>query len=334
MPKIICIGSACQDIFFPTLEGTVLETPEDLTAKSKIAFELGAKYKIEERYEALGGCTANVACGLAKLETQAACYSHIGDDAIARWIMKELKKNGVNTDLIIQEKNCPSDMSAIVVDEKSAERVIFSNQTANGKLEIIPDKLKSAEWLFMGDLHGDWENHLETIFKTARENNIPVAYNPRQANINDNPKKVIEFIRESQILFLNKDETITIILASGEKYSKEELNSEKFLIKKLNQMGAKIVAITDGIRGAWAADEKETFFAPAVKVKALDSTGAGDSFGSGFLAAYVKGKSLGECLKWGIANSTSVVQFYGAIEGILKESEIEKRAKLVETRNL
>ncbi len=65
-PEVICIGSVSQDIFFPTSEGIVIETPEDITAKQKIAFELGGKYKVQDRYEAVGGVAANVSQGLAR----------------------------------------------------------------------------------------------------------------------------------------------------------------------------------------------------------------------------------------------------------------------------
>ena len=95
MNKIICIGSACKDVFFPTSEGRIVETPDEILSQKKIEFELGAKYKIEDRYEALGGCAVNVAVGLARLGTQVSCYSHIGNDHIADWILVELKKNNV-----------------------------------------------------------------------------------------------------------------------------------------------------------------------------------------------------------------------------------------------
>ena len=44
MKTVICIGASTQDIFFPTAEGKIIETPEDVTSQRKIAFELGAKY--------------------------------------------------------------------------------------------------------------------------------------------------------------------------------------------------------------------------------------------------------------------------------------------------
>jgi sugar/nucleoside kinase (ribokinase family) len=324
MGKIICIGSACKDIFFPTSEGKVLETPEDLLCQEKIVFELGAKYKIEERFEALGGCAANVAVGLVKLGLEAGCYSKLGGDVAGKWIKETLEKDGVGTELVKTENNFPSDLSAIVVDATSGDRVIFSNQKVNETLEIIPEEIKNAEWFFVGDLQGDWENKLEKVFAVAKENNIRVASNPRQINIHDNPQKVLEFISKSEALFINKDETIEVLSATGEKYSPEELENELFLIKKLKNLGPKVVALTDGKRGAWATDGEKVIHAPALTTDAKDTTGAGDAFCSGFLSAYIKSKNLEECLIWGIANGASSVDFYGGTEGLLNEVDIIK----------
>lgn len=337
MKSIICIGSVCKDIFFPTSEGLLIETPEDVLAQKKIAFELGAKYKIEKRTEALGGCAANVAVGLSRLGIDSGCYSKIGDDYIGDWILEQLEKNKVGSELIKKEENCASDMSAIVVDSKSAERVIFSNQKANGMLVINPDDINSAKGFFIGDLHGNWENHLDAIFALASSLEIMTAFNPRQINIHDNVQKIIEKIKNTDVLFLNKDESMEIIMAPSSEQrvaNSEKINDEEYLLQELKKLGAKVVVLTDGTRGAWASDGKNTFYAPAQKVPAVDSTGAGDSFASGFLAAHIKGQDLPECLKWGIINSSSSVQFYGAIDGLLGEKEILEKIDLIEVKNL
>lgn len=322
--KIICIGSACKDIFFPTSEGKIIETPEDIMSQKKIAFELGAKYKIEKRYEALGGVAANVASGLAKLGTEVACYSNIGDDYISVWTREQLEKNGVDTTLITSSANTPGDLSSIIVDKASAERVIFTNQPANSLLEINAEKLKNAEWFLLGDLHGDWEADLDKIVAIAKENNIKIANNPRQVNIHDNPKKVLEIIGKSDVIMLNKDEAIELLNYSGQGYSSDDLNDESFLIQKLIKLGPEMVAVTDGIRGAWAGNKEKIYHTEIIKVNAIEATGAGDAFSSGFMAAYLKNKNIDECLKWGIANSCRSVEHYGAIEGLLNEEEIRK----------
>jgi fructokinase len=107
-------------------------------------------------------------------------------------------------------------------------------------------------------------------------------------------------------------------------YSTEALNSEKFLAEKLNGLGAKIVALTDGARGAWGFDGEEFLRVEVKKEKIADTLGAGDAFASGFVAAQLKDKGLAECLYWGIANSSSVIKSYGGVAGLLRENEIKK----------
>lgn len=331
--KIICIGSACKDIFFPTAEGKITATPEDLLSQQKISFELGAKYKIEERFETLGGCAVNVACALLKLGIKAGCYSKLGDDNTGQWIKNKLSEYGVDQEIISIEKDFPSDLSAIIVDKESGDRVIFSNQKVNGTLEINPQNLQGAEWIFIGDLHGAWEAHLQNIFHIARENKIRVAFNPRQTNIHDNVRKIIEGLPYTEIVFVNKDEALEIVAALGN-FSQSDLKDEKFLLTKLKKIGGQIVVITDGVRGAWAIQEEKIWFVPAIKVTACDSTGAGDAFCGAFWGAYLKGEKIAECLKWGIINGGSVVQFYGGQKGLLSEAELKKEAQNIEVKEI
>ncbi|NTU66565.1 MAG: carbohydrate kinase family protein [Candidatus Moranbacteria bacterium] len=322
MSKIICIGSVCKDIFFPTSEGTIIDTPDDILSQKKIAFELGAKYKIGERFETIGGCAGNVAVGLSRLGVESSCYGIIGGDESGTWIKDQLEKNGVGTELIEILSDSQSDMSAIIIDSRSADRVIFSNQKANGELIVDKGKIDDAEWIFIGDLHGEWEDNLDRIFEDAKDNGMKIAFNPRQSNIHDNPKKILDCIRGAEVLILNKDESMELVSALGESIPKEDLESEDFLVRKFLDLGAKVAVLTDGERGGWASDGGDVLHVAARNAEAVDSTGAGDACASAYLAAHMKGKGLEECLRWGIRNGASVVEHYGAIEGLLDEEKI------------
>ena len=79
-----------------------------------------------------------------------------------------------------------------------------------------------------------------------------------------------------------------------------------------------VVVISDGPNGVVATDGKTIVSAGMYEdVPVLDRTGAGDAFGSGFLSQYAQGKSLRDSIVFASANSTSVVQYIGAKEGIL-----------------
>lgn len=334
MSRIICIGSASKDMFFPTDEGVVFDTPEDVTAQRKIAFELGAKYHIDERAEALGGCSTNVATGISRLGEEAHCYASVGDDQIGQWIVEKMGEEKISTQLIAVQNACKSDLSSILIDKKSGERVIFSNQVSNKLLAIDEEKIVGYDWVFIGDLSGRWQDNLDKIVLAAKKSSIPIAFNPRQKTIHEDVGKIIEIINACEILFLNKDEAIEIVLGIKNDVSRESLNNEKFLLEVFRKIGVGMVVITDGTRGGWAYDGKEMLHVDAMVRKAVDTTGAGDAFTSGFFAAYIKGKGIGEALKWGIVNSSNSVLFYGGQEGLLGEDAIISLIENVKVENI
>lgn len=302
-----------------------METPEDLEAQRKIVFELGAKYQVSQgRHESIGGCAANVSCGLARLSIEAYCCTRVGDDESGNWLKRELEKNGVEISLVQTGTNHRSDLSTIIAHIPSEDRIIFSDRDSNENLEVLPEEIGKigADWIFASSLNGNsaesWDKKLDKILELVSQEKIRLVFNPGQKNIKSGPQKIIEAIRESEVLIINKDEAIEIVDKLGD-FDEESINDEKFLAEKLRELGVKIVALTDGARGAWGFDGQEFLHVDAKKEKVADTLGAGDAFSSGFLSHHIKGKSLQECLDMGIANSSSVIRYYGAVEGLLKE---------------
>lgn len=334
MFEIICIGSSSKDIFFPTKEGLVFDTPEDITAQKKIAFELGAKYQIDRIIEAPGGCAANVAQGLSRLGIKTACYTKIGKDEVGKWIKKELKKEKVSLKLIQEDKACKSDISAIIVDESTRDHVIFFNRESNTSLEIIPRKIKNTQRIFISALNGEWEKHVDDILTVAKENDIEILFNPGQRNIKDNPNKVLEIIEKSRVVILNKDEAIGIMTATDKNLENQNLNDEIFLLNSLVSINKGVVVLTDGGRGSWATDGISMFFSQIKVENPVDTLGAGDSFSSGFLAGHISGKNIEESLRMGMANGASVIMYYGAKEGLLNKDNIDRSTGNVDVKKL
>ncbi|HMN19623.1 MAG TPA: carbohydrate kinase family protein [Candidatus Moranbacteria bacterium] len=320
MAKIICIGSATKDIFFPTDEGIVLETPADVEARRKIAFELGAKYHIMVRHEELGGCAANVATGLCRQGHESVCLVALGGDETSSWIRACLEREGVDMSLAQEFQAQVSDLSAIIVDEKSGERTIFSNHGASKELVVDLENEKGWEcdWLFVGDLSGNWKGNLQAAIAAARRNSVQVAFNPRQQMLHEDIAYVLNAAKDCDLLFVNKDEATELALGLGVDREAAELENENFLLGELAKACPHAtIALTDGERGAWAVSSGRFFHAEAFLRKAVDTTGAGDAFASGMLGAIIKGKGIEEALSWGIKNSSSSIMFYGGTKGLL-----------------
>ena len=237
MAKIICIGSAAKDIFFPTGEGILLHTPEDIEAQEKVEFEVGAKYQIDDRYEAPGGVAANGAIGLARLGVDVACYSQIGSDQIGDWVVQELEKEGVRTDLLVRDANAWTDLSAILVFTQTGDRTIFFNRDANEHLKVNVEELVGAEYVFVSALNGDWQTNLRTVLALVRDGKAKLILNPGQRNLQDDVVLVAEAAALADILVLNKDEAIALLKHSHSEMTAEQLNDETELIRELHTLG-------------------------------------------------------------------------------------------------
>jgi len=96
---------------------------------------------------------------------------------------------------------------------------------------------------------------------------------------------------------------------------------------KLHSLGVKLAVITDGSRGVQAFDGQYRYLFPTYEVPVVDTLGAGDGFGAGFLAGYLRTGDVEYSLKLGSANGASVVQHYGAKPGLLHLEEAEQFIK-------
>lgn len=333
VPEILCVGSCSQDIFFPSDEYTVWETPEDLTSKSKAAFEIGGKFRVADRYEALGGVAANVSIGLARLGIRSGCYTHIGQDTLGDWAMNELRKESVSTHYVDREAGIKTDLSAIVVLEKSGDRIIFHNRDANERLLVNAERLRGTKWIFMSSLNGAWKENADTLLQYLNTSGAKFALNPGQHNLREDPHYILSLVARADVLMLNKDEAIELLMSDPDS-TRDQLNDERYLLETLLKKGARAIGLTDGVRGAWATDGQEFLFAPIHSLgPVVDSTGAGDAFASGFLASRIRSESLAQSLQTGILNSGGVVAHYGAIEGLQTLASRNQQISQIETRS-
>ena len=252
--------------------------PEGLEIKDyKLELEYGAKIPVSDIAWSLGGNAANVAVGLSKLGINTSLATIFGDDERGVWIKRELLKNNVNLDCSKTDPKRQSNLSTIIVI--NGERTILSYHCPTG--EKI-DSLPQASWFYLTSYaHVDWEK-------------IPakLAFNPNMMDLKEGKTEPI--VDRTEVLILNKEEAAV-----------------------LGRLGPKITVVTDGPNGATVYANGQTIQKPSVGGKAVEATGAGDAFSSGFLAALFYGNNIETALDWGLRNSGSVIQKIGAIEGLL-----------------
>jgi len=93
-----------------------------------------------------------------------------------------------------------------------------------------------------------------------------------------------------------------------------------------------IVIITKGKNGALAFDNKFLHKVPAQKTKVTDATGAGDSFGSGFVAGLIKENNMEKALILAMSNAIANIKVIGANQGLLKKGQSLLKIKIRKTK--
>ncbi|MCB9802695.1 carbohydrate kinase family protein [Candidatus Nomurabacteria bacterium] len=321
---VTTIGGATQDLMFYTDEAELIDNKKDLLKQRLIGFEYGAKLYSKDVFLTFGGGGANAAANFSSLGLKTQTILSIGKDTIGQAIINNLKARKIATNLLQIQQNKNSGVSAIINVGSFNEHVIFAYRGANNDLNLSEKIVKkiNSSWVYLTSLQANSIAKLEPLFKHCQQKKIEIAWNPGHDQLKLGLKKLAKFIKNTAVFDLNRDEALELLVGLKGSVPKNNIN---FILKALHAWGQKITVVTDGPRGAYVYDGKKVYFQAALKKKGINTTGAGDSFGSAFVAGLIKYNwQIEKALKLGILNSNSVVMKIGAQEGILKQSDLKK----------
>ncbi|HUT22062.1 MAG TPA: PfkB family carbohydrate kinase [Candidatus Bipolaricaulota bacterium] len=317
--QVAVFGSLIKDIEFFSDEVFVIENKKDLTRQKMFAFEYGAKLPIDKVYYNFGGGAGNVSFGLNKLGIKVAPVGCVGDDSDQ--MLENFKKNGIDVSLILKNKKELTGFSFILGSKKFKDHVIFTHKGASANFsysQTLLTEFKADYFYVAAQSQKNWEVELKKVFNKARKDASLIVWNPGQKQIN-RVSLMLPFLTQTEILIVNKDEAIQLVMTFFGKSSK--LNNVKFLTNKLKQLGPIAVVVTEGAGGANLLDAAGKFYhLPAMGKNVVDTVGAGDAFGSGFLAGLIKyDHDAKKALDLGLKNSGAVVAKIGAQNGLLSK---------------
>lgn len=309
---LLSIGDANLDAFIvPSESETLCEID---TKKSLIAFSYGDKIPVRNLEFCVGGNTANNAVGSARLGLNVGAVLTLGDDSTGIQIIEKLKAENVDLSYCIQQPSTLSNFNVVVT--YTGERTIFTYHAPRSY--EFPVQLPKVPWVYltsMGESYRPFYTHMAEWF--VKNPDIKIAFNPGSWQLRGGIKEIGNIFKLSYITFVNKEE--------AEKLTGFEPKATvtKELLMALSGLGPQISVITDGGNGAYLFDGHKFLSCGIMPMDAYERTGAGDAFGSGFLSAVIKGKSMEEALIWGTVNSASVIGYVGAQKGLLKEDDID-----------
>lgn len=255
----------------------------------------------------LGGSAAIVACGAARLGLRVAFAGRAGDDPAGAFVRQALAERGVDTGALVTDPELPTPLTAVLTHARGQDRAIL---TAAGCLAAtgpydVPDELladarhvHAASFFLMPRLAGA----LPALFGKARAHGATTSL-----DTNDDPRQRWDarLLRPALIatdfLLPNAAEARAMAKALGVRTAAaaESPSPAARLTEAAAQLAryGPLVAVKNGADGALAHEGTRTLRAAPVPVDALDTTGAGDSFDAGFLAATLRGMDTGAALE-------------------------------------
>ena len=308
MLKILGLGNALVDVL------TVLDSDDLLQRLSypKGSMQLvGKEQSVElqnaihdrERFFVTGGSASNTIAGLAKLGVSCGFIGKVGEDEEGSFFGRDMKSCGVEPFLI--KSDLPTGVCVSLISPDS-ERTMITYLGAACELQSVDLKLSQFQGYDLFHIEGYLvQNYdlIETALKLAKEAGLKISLDLASYNVVEDNLEFLHRITSEyvDIIFANEEEAKSFTgLAPNEA---ADLLAEKY---------CEIAVVKKGEDGSIIRRGEEVYeILPLKGVEAVDTTGAGDLYASGFLCGYSNGHSLKYCGELGALVSGNIVQVVG-----------------------
>ncbi|GBU08736.1 adenosine kinase [Bacteroidales bacterium] len=250
---------------------------------------------------ATGGSVSNTCLALAKLGNEAGFIGKVGNDTYGNFYLKEIKEAGVVAHLSIEDAPSGTAMTLISPDGERTFGTYLGVSAQLNKDDLDASIFKNYDYLYLeGYLVQNYEL-VEEALKLAKSLKIKIATDLSSYNVvEDNREFLLKMIQQYvDIVFANEEEARAL---TGK-------NSEEAIVEIAKMVDIAIVKI--GERGSLIAQGEKTIKVPALKVKMLDATAAGDFFTAGFFYGLSQKVSLEKCAQIGTLLAANVIQTVG-----------------------
>ena len=260
-----------------------------------------------------GGKGANQAVSVSKLGGEAYMVGCVGD-AFSKDLIETLNSYNVKTDFVFKKDNVSSGVAVIVIVNGDNRIILDAGSNALVDKEAVDEAFKHAQ-------EGDYvisqlEIPQETVkyaFEKAKELKMVTILNPAPA------AKLIDGILNNTDYFIPNENELE--LYTGIKADTKEKQVEA--IKALNSLGVKNVIVTLGSDGSCTLIDGKYVHVDSYKVKAVDTTAAGDTFIGALAVELSRGKELTEAMDFASKASSITVTRDGAQKSIPYRNELE-----------
>lgn len=262
-----------------------------------------------------GGKGMNQSIALARAGAVVAHAGSIGEDG--GMLTSLLRQSGVDISRI-RAADCPTGRAIIQVEDSGQNAILLypgANAAALDPMQAL-EGCGAGDWLLVqNETAGTGD-----VFREAVRRNMKVAVNPSPFD----ERAAALPLEQAACLLVNEGESTALAglpVPEGARTAEDYLPLLRDLCRRFPRTA---VVLTLGGLGAWYGDAAGERYQPAFSVRAVDTTGAGDTFTGYFLAALTRGESPADAMRWGAAAAALAVTRPGAGEAVPLRDEVER----------
>ncbi len=263
-----------------------------------------------------GGKGANQAVAAARLGGKVTFIAKVGNDPFGIRSIDQYKAEGIGTKHVLIDKEQPSGVALILVDAHGENSIaVASGANAHLMPEDIDRAQKAVE---EGDI---LLMQLETPMATVEHAALMAKQAGRKVILNPAPAHSLpeSLLQSLYMLIANETEAEYI---SGTQIT--DMDSVARAADIICHKGVENVVITLGSKGAFIKERGAYHQVPALKVKAVDATAAGDTFCGAVCVALAEGKGITEAVKFACRAAAVTVTRMGAQSSLPYRKEVEE----------
>lgn len=347
--KSLTVGSATIDTI-AIIDSERIERMSMLNAEASfLLLQEGSKTEAMEISTHCGGGAVNTAVALARLGFDAATLVKLGQDQRAETIMARLMAEGVSPRWAMRDARAPTGAS-VLISSHERNAAIFTFRGANTLIEPqdLKDDAFAVDLVHIASLSNASADCFPLVVEKAKAQGALVSVNPGPRQLAARGATFEQCLGSIDVLSINRVEAEvmlpSLVARFGEGGPALEGDDQPRLATRgligggfhmglrrymgaVLSLGPRVLLLTDGGGGAYAASGDAIVYAPPVLVEVAGTAGAGDAFVSTFAGYTALGAPLDKALRAASLNAAGVVGRVDTQSGLLRTAELEAALK-------
>lgn len=279
--------------------------------------------EVERFSRHVGGSSANLAVGLARLGRRVGMIACVGDDLLADYLVAELAREGVDTRFV---RRVPGYATQLCLGEARApfRQVFYRQRPADAQLTVSEaelDALAGARMFVTNGTSLSAEPSREATCRALRAARaagvatvLDVDYRPSAWGSAEDAGRVARTALGAVDVVIGNEDEIPVL--SGQRDPQQA-------VARVLAAGPRLVVRKLGAAGALAHTREGVVSAPPIQVDVANTVGAGDGFAAAFLSAELDRRPLADCLRYGNAAAAIVVSRATCADAMPRPAEID-----------